>query len=78
MAGLPAGDRLAALFDPYRQDQDQGDKSNYAVFSDGPYKLEGKWNKNKGGTFVRNTKYDPKTDDRSARRCRTRSSSLRA
>jgi peptide/nickel transport system substrate-binding protein len=50
-------------FDPYRQDQDQGDKSNYAVFSDGPYKLEGKWNTSKGGTFVRNTNWDESTDD---------------
>jgi peptide/nickel transport system substrate-binding protein len=49
-------------FGPYRKDQDQGDKSNYAVFSDGPYKLDGKWNVTSGGTFVRNTKWDAKTD----------------
>ncbi|MDQ6937133.1 MAG: ABC transporter substrate-binding protein [Actinomycetota bacterium] len=49
-------------FAPYRQDQDKGDKSNYAVFSDGPYKLQGTWEKGKGGTFVRNDQYDPKTD----------------
>lgn len=49
-------------FDPYRQDKDQGPKSNYAVFSNGPYKLQGTWQKNKGGTFVRNDKYDAKTD----------------
>ena len=29
----------------------------------GPYKLEGKWNTTKGGTFVRNDQWDPKTDD---------------
>ncbi len=50
-------------FDPYRKDQDQGDKSNFAVFSDGPYKLAGKWNTTKGGTFVRNDQWDAKTDD---------------
>ncbi len=50
-------------FDPFRKDQDQGDKSNYAVFSDGPYKLQGKWQPSKGGTFVRNDQWDAKTDD---------------
>ena len=49
-------------FAPYRKDQDKGDKSNYAVFSNGPYKLQGTWTKNKGGTFVRNPNWDPKTD----------------
>lgn len=55
---------VAALrsFDPYRADQDQGDKSNYAIFSNGPYKLEGAWTKGTGGTFVRNDQYDAKTD----------------
>lgn len=51
-----------ASFGPYRKDQDHGDKSNYAVFSNGPYKLEGKWNVAKGGTFVRNTEWDKSTD----------------
>lgn len=49
-------------FDPYRQDKDKGDKSNYQIFSNGPYKLQGTWKKGKGGTFVRNDKYDAKTD----------------
>ncbi|MEI2766174.1 MAG: ABC transporter substrate-binding protein [Dermatophilaceae bacterium] len=49
-------------FDPYRADQDKGEQSNYAVFSNGPYKLEGVWTKGTGGTFVRNDQYDPKTD----------------
>ena len=40
------------MMDPYRQDKDQGAKSNYQIFSNGPYKLEGdQWNKNKGGTL---------------------------
>ena len=50
-------------FGPYREDQDQGDKSNFAVFSSGPYKLEGKWQTQKGGTFVRNPEWDASTDD---------------
>ena len=49
-------------FDPYRKDQDKGDKSNFAVFSDGPYKLQGTWQEGKGGTFVKNSEWDPKTD----------------
>lgn len=55
---------LASLreFDPYRKDQDQAGKSNLSVFSDGPYMLQGNWQTGQGGTFVRNPKYDPKTD----------------
>ncbi len=49
-------------FDPYRQDQDKGDKSNFAIFSDGPYMLQGTWTENQGGTFVRNPQYDASTD----------------
>ena len=49
-------------FDAYRADQDKGDQSNYAIFSNGPYKLETPWQKDKGGTFIRNDQYDPKTD----------------
>jgi peptide/nickel transport system substrate-binding protein len=51
------------MMDPYRQDKDQGAKSNYQIFSSGPYRIEGNmWNKNKGATFVRNDNYDPSTD----------------
>jgi peptide/nickel transport system substrate-binding protein len=50
-------------FAPYREDKDQGDKSNFAVFSSGPYKLEGKWRTGKGGTFVRNEEWDASTDE---------------
>jgi peptide/nickel transport system substrate-binding protein len=55
-------------FDPYRKDQDKGENSIFSVFSDGPYKLEGTWNKDKGGTFVRNENYDPKTDEAGIRK----------
>ena len=50
------------MMDPYRQDKDQGDKSNYQIFSNGPYELQGTWNKNQGGTLVRNPNYDKSTD----------------
>jgi peptide/nickel transport system substrate-binding protein len=49
-------------FAPYKVAQDKGDRSNFAVFSSGPYKLDGTWAKGQGGTFVRNTNWDPKTD----------------
>ncbi|HQY98823.1 MAG TPA: ABC transporter substrate-binding protein [Propionicimonas sp.] len=62
----PAGDfNMAATmtaFGAFRADKDQGEKSNYAIFSDGPYKLEGSWTANKGATFVRNEHWDPATD----------------
>lgn len=50
-------------FGPYRADQDKGDKSNYTIFSNGPYMLKGSWNPDKGGTLVRNPNYDAATDD---------------
>lgn len=49
-------------FAPFKASQDLGDKSNFAIFSDGPYKLDGPWVTGKGGTFVRNPNWDPKTD----------------
>ncbi len=50
-------------FDPYRADQDKGDKSNLAIFSNGPYMLKGTWDLNKGGVLVRNPEWDKSTDD---------------
>jgi peptide/nickel transport system substrate-binding protein len=55
-------------FAPFKQTQDKGARSNFAVFSDGPYMLQGTWAQSKGGTFVRNPQYDPKTDDPSIRK----------
>jgi peptide/nickel transport system substrate-binding protein len=60
---LPLAIASLRSFDPFRKDQDQGDKSNYAIFSDGPYKLQGKWDTNKGGTFVRNSQWSQSTDN---------------
>lgn len=61
---------IAALhmLDPYRKDKDQGNKSNFQIFSNGPYKLDGAWNKNSGGTLVRNDNYDPSTDSTDIRK----------
>ncbi len=62
---------IAALhmMDPYRADKDQGDKSNYQIFSDGPYELQGgTWNKETGGTFVRNPNYNASTDSPNIRK----------
>ncbi|MGC3994635.1 MAG: ABC transporter substrate-binding protein [Propionicimonas sp.] len=62
----PSGDFNQALtmtaFGAFRKDKDQGDKSNFQIFSDGPYKLDGDWTSNKGGTFVRNDQWDKSTD----------------
>ncbi len=57
------------MMDPYREDKDQGAKSNYQIFSNGPYMIKGnQWNKNKGATFVRNPNYDVKTDSTDIRK----------
>jgi peptide/nickel transport system substrate-binding protein len=57
------------MMDPYRKDKDQGNKSNYQIFSNGPYKLEGgQWKKESGGTFVRNDEYDPASDSTEIRK----------
>ncbi len=47
---------------PFRQDQDKGAQSNLAVFSSGPYMLEGTFDKDKGGKFVRNPNWSESTD----------------
>ncbi|WP_300681733.1 ABC transporter substrate-binding protein [Nocardioides sp.] len=57
--------------DPYKQDQDKGAQSNYVMFSNGPYMIDGgttTWNKDKGVTLVRNTNYDAKTDSTDLRK----------
>ncbi len=51
-----------AAFSPFRKDQDKGDKSLFEAFSDGPYMLQGAFDKNSGGTWVRNPNWDEKTD----------------
>ncbi len=56
------------MIDPYRQDKDQGEKSNYQIFSNGPYKLDGHVEQEQGRTFVRNDNYDPATDSTDIRK----------
>lgn len=52
------------MTDPYKEEFDEGAKSQWKVLSNGPYKVEGgKWDKNKGATLVRNENYDPASDD---------------
>ena len=55
-------------FAPFKASQDKGAASNFQVFADGPYMLQGTWVDGKGGTFVRNPNYDPATDDTTIRR----------
>ena len=57
------------MMDPYRQDKDQGAKSNYQIFSNGPYKIEGSsGTRTRARRFVRNDNYDPKTDSTDIRK----------
>jgi len=49
-------------FAPYKASMDKGDKSNFSIFSDGPYELQGAWTKGQGGTFVRNPNWSASTD----------------
>jgi len=49
-------------FAPYKADQDRGDKSNFTVFSSGPYQLQGSWTQGQGGTFVRNPSWNASAD----------------
>ena len=49
-------------FSPFRADQDKGAKSLFEAFSDGPYMLQGTFDPNSGGTFVRNPNWDGATD----------------
>jgi peptide/nickel transport system substrate-binding protein len=55
---------VAALhaFAPFKESEDQGDKSNLQVFSNGPYMLDGEWNEDSGGTYVRNPEWSGDED----------------
>jgi peptide/nickel transport system substrate-binding protein len=46
----------------FRKDKDKGAESDFAPFSDGPYMLDGTYDPNKGGKFVRNPNWDASTD----------------
>lgn len=66
-ADFPLAIAALKMFDPYRETEDDGDKSNFKIFSNGPYKLDGEWDKQSGGTLVRNDQYDPATDETDSR-----------
>ena len=57
-----------AAFGPFKASQEKGAQSNFQIFSSGPYMMQGTWTEGKGGTFVRNPNYDPKSDDATIRR----------
>jgi peptide/nickel transport system substrate-binding protein len=59
---FPLAVAALAAFNPYRADQDKGDASKFAAFSSGPYMLDGEWNEDSGGTFVRNPEWDGTED----------------
>lgn len=63
-ADFPQAVASLTMMDPYKKEEDQGAKSTWNVFANGPYVVEGGvWDKNKGATLVRNPNYDPNTDD---------------
>ena len=67
-ADFPLAVGSLMMMNPYKESVDQGAKSTWNVLANGPYKVEGGvWDKNKGGTLVRNEEYDPATDDTSLR-----------
>lgn len=66
-ADFPLAIASLHMLAPYREDKDQGAKSVLEIFSNGPYMLEGKWNKDSGGTMVRNPEYDVATDETGSR-----------
>lgn len=52
-----------AEFAPRKRSMDSDDtRQGHAVMSSGPYRLQGTWDSSKGGTFVRNERWDPATD----------------
>ena len=62
-ADFPLAAASLMMTDPYKEEFDEGAKSQWKVLSNGPYKIEsGKWEKNKGATLVRNEEYDAATD----------------
>ena len=70
MAGLqPLAVAALHMMDPYRAGQGQGRQVQLRRSSPtAPTSSRATWNKDKGGTFVRNTEYDPKTDDKKIRK----------
>lgn len=62
-ADFPQAAAGMMMVDPYKKEFDEGEKSQWKVLSNGPYKVEGGvWDKNKGATLVRNDQYSESTD----------------
>lgn len=67
-ADFPYAAAALPTTDPYQKSFDKGAQSIWMINSNGPYKLEGTtFDSQAGGTFVRNTNYDPKTDSTTVR-----------
>ena len=49
-------------FAPVKHTKDAKEDGTYAVFSSGPYLLQGAWEPSSGGTFVRNPEWDKGSD----------------
>jgi peptide/nickel transport system substrate-binding protein len=49
-------------FGPVKESVDQGADGTYAVYSAGPYMLQGTWEPGRGGTFVRNPSWSEGAD----------------
>ncbi|MBR7742976.1 ABC transporter substrate-binding protein [Phycicoccus sp. BSK3Z-2] len=49
-------------FGPVEADADEGAEGTHAVFSAGPYMLQGAWEEGRGGVFVRNPHWTPESD----------------
>ncbi len=50
------------VFAPFKKSQDRKADGALAVFSNGPYQLQGSWDASSGGVFVRNPKWDKGSD----------------
>ena len=59
---LQPGRRPSPPSAPTARTRTRARSPNYAVFSNGPYMLQGTWTTNKGGTFVRNPNWTEATD----------------
>lgn len=50
------------VFAPVKKAKDLKQDGTYAIFSSGPYQLQGSWDPSSGGTFSRNPKWDKGSD----------------
>ena len=75
VAGLPAAPSRRCGVRPLpRPTRTRATSPTSQVFSNGPYMLEGEWNEDPGGTFVRNPEWDGSRGHQTVRPTRTSSS----